>query len=47
MRGLIKTEFMFTDFLSPVDLMNYYNIAMSIEQEKQDRIDAGKRENYK
>lgn len=37
---------MFTDFLTPVDLMTYYTIAEEIEQEKIDRIERTKKEQY-
>lgn len=46
LRSTIKTEFMFTDFLTPVDLMTYYTIAEEIEQEKIDRIERTKKEQY-
>ena len=46
LRATIKTEFMFTEYLTPIDLMNYYNLAMEIEQKKIDEIEASKREQY-
>ena len=47
LRAVIKTEFMFTDFIAPVELMNYYNIAVEIEQKKQEDLESTKRESYK
>ena len=38
---------MFTDFIAPVELMNYYNIAVEIEQKKQEDLESTKRESYK
>ena len=46
LRVTIKAEFMFTDCLTPVDLMTYYKIADEIEQEKIDRIERNKKEGY-
>ena len=37
---------MFTDFLTPVDLLTYYKIAEEIEQEKVDRLERNKKEGY-
>ena len=37
---------MFTEFITPVDLMAYYKIAEEIEQEKLDKIERSKREQY-
>ena len=47
LRAVIKTEYAFTELLTPIDFMNYYNIAAEIEQKKQDDIEASKREKYK
>lgn len=37
---------MFTEFITPVELINFYNIAQSIEQKKLDSIENEKRKNY-
>ena len=46
LRAAIKTEFMFTEFITPIEFMNLYNIAQKIEQKKEDEIEAGKRSGY-
>jgi len=38
---------MFTEFLTPIDFINYYNVAAEIEKEKEDRAERAKREQYK
>ena len=37
---------MFTEFITPIEFMNLYNIAQKIEQKKEDEIEAGKRSGY-
>jgi hypothetical protein len=46
LRASIKIEFMFTDFLTPIDLMNYFATANDLETKKQDAIDRAKRDQY-
>jgi hypothetical protein len=38
---------MFTEFITPIEFMNFYNMAQKIEQKKQDEIENDKREGYK
>jgi len=40
-------EFMYTDFATPIDFMNYYSVAEEIERKKQEEIENSKREQYK
>ena len=40
-------EFMYTDFITPVELMNCYAIAEEIEKKKQEELENAKREPYK
>lgn len=47
LRATIKIEYMFTEFITPIEFMNFYNIAQKIEQKKQDDIENDKREGYK
>lgn len=44
LRASIKTEFMFTEFLTPVELMNYFSISAEIEEQKQDASIQAKRD---
>jgi hypothetical protein len=46
LRTAIKTEFMFTEFITPIEFMNLYNIAQKIEQKKEDEIENDKRSQY-
>jgi hypothetical protein len=38
---------MFTEFITPVELMNFYNVAMEIERAKEEKLENAKREGYK
>ena len=40
-------EFLYTDFLTPVDFMNCYSIMEEIKQRNQEEADNIKREQYK
>ena len=46
LRASIKTEFMFTEFITPIEFMNLYNIAQKIEQKKIDDLENEKRGHY-
>ena len=37
---------MFTEFITPIELMNFYNISQKIEQKKKDEAEEAKREQY-
>lgn len=38
---------MFTEFITPVELINFYNVAMEIEKAKEEKLEETKREGYK
>ena len=46
LRESIKAEFMFTEFLSPIDLSNFYNIALDIQKKRLEEAENSKRSQY-
>ena len=43
LRAAIKTEFLFTEFITPIELMNFYNIAQEIEKAKEKHLEEVKK----
>ncbi len=46
LRSSIKTEYMFLEFLTPIDFVNYFEMAYELEQKKLDDIEKNKRQGY-
>lgn len=46
LRATIKTDFMYTDYMTPVDFLNHYNIASEIEKKKEEEAENAKRSGY-